>query len=388
MTRAPSVPSEAFIPPGPRTEPPDARPFLRSIGLHKMFGRVAAVDDVSFDVDRGEFITLLGPSGCGKSTTLRLIAGLERPDSGEVHVAGRVLSDARRGRFVAPEKRGMGMVFQSYAVWPHMTVFENVAFPLRVRHCPSTEVQRRVTDVLDTIGLAAMADRPATLLSGGQQQRVALGRALVSDPTVLLLDEPFSNLDARLREGMRLELGHLQRRLGVTTIFVTHDQTEAMMLSDRVFVMNAGHVEQVGTPREVYERPASRFVMDFLGGINTLPGVCLRADDGSSRVRLPDGSSLEAVMPPGVEHGGAVAVAFRSADVALSVADRNSDANTGWPATVAAVAYMGGREEYLLQLADGSEIKAERTTENVTPGTPVRASVPADRLRVWPAGAL
>lgn len=372
-----------------RIDSSETRPFLRSIGLRKVFGRVAAVDDVSFDVNRGEFITLLGPSGCGKSTTLRLIAGLERPEAGEVHVADRVLSDARRGRFVAPEKRGMGMVFQSYAVWPHMTVFENVAFPLRVRHCPSSEVRRRVTDVLETIGLATMADRPATLLSGGQQQRVALGRALVSDPTVLLLDEPFSNLDARLREGMRLELGQLQRRLGVTTIFVTHDQTEAMMLSDRVFVMNAGRVEQVGSPRDVYERPASRFVMDFLGGINTLRGTCVRVDNGSCRVRLSDGSWLDATVPADIDNGGAVAVAFRSADVALTVGDRDLGGGaTGWAATVEAVAYMGGREEYLLRLADGSEIKAERITENVTPGTPVRASVPAERLRVWADGTL
>jgi iron(III) transport system ATP-binding protein len=355
--------------------------YLRAQGLRKSFGRVKAVDDVSFDVRRGEFLTLLGPSGCGKSTTLRLIAGLERPDDGEIHVDGRFVTSPRRRVFVPPEKRGMGMVFQSYAVWPHMTVFENVAFPLRVRRRPAGEVKARVGQVLEIIGLAGLADRPAPDLSGGQQQRVALGRALVSDPALLLLDEPFSNLDARLREGMRIEMGQLQRRLGLTTIFVTHDQTEAMMLSDRIFVMNGGRVEQVGTPREVYERPASRFVMDFLGRINYLGAHVARLPNGRLGARLGEGSEVAVSVPDGLAEGRPVTLAFRSADVELStVVD-----GTGWPGVVHTVAYMGGREEYVLKLRHGSaEIKAERATQNLVLGTEVQVSVPLGQIRVWP----
>ena len=356
--------------------------YMSVAGLRKAFGRVQAVNDVSFDVRRGEFLTLLGPSGCGKSTTLRLIAGLERPDEGEIRVEGRLITSARRGVFTAPEKRGMGMVFQSYAVWPHMTVFENVAFPLRVRHRPASEVRKRVSQVLDIIGLAGLADRPAPDLSGGQQQRVALGRALVADPSLLLLDEPFSNLDARLREGMRVEMGQLQRRLGLTTIFVTHDQTEAMMLSDRIFVMNAGIVEQTGTPREVYEHPASRFVMDFLGRINYLPAHVVRLPSGRLGARLVDASEadLAVSIPDELGEGEQVTLAFRSADVELStVVD-----GTGWPGVVQTVAYMGGREEYVIKLYQGSsEIKTERVTENLVIGTPVQVSVPAGQVRVW-----
>jgi iron(III) transport system ATP-binding protein len=349
-------------------------------GLKKAFGRVQAVDDISFDVRRGEFLTLLGPSGCGKSTTLRLIAGLERPDEGEIQVDGRVVTSPRRRVFVPPEKRGMGMVFQSYAVWPHMTVFENVAFPLRVRRRPAAEVRSRVTRILEIIGLAGLADRPSPDLSGGQQQRVALGRALVSDPTVLLLDEPFSNLDARLREGMRVEMGQLQRTLGLTTIFVTHDQTEAMMLSDRIFVMHGGRVEQVGTPREVYERPSSRFVMDFLGRINYLRGHVAGLATGRPGVRLDSGAEVPATLPESVADGQAVTLAFRSADVELSP----EFDGRGWPGVVQTVAYMGGREEYVVKLDHGSaEIKAERSTENLVLGTPIQVSVPAGQIRVW-----
>jgi iron(III) transport system ATP-binding protein len=217
---------------------------IRVVGLAKAFGRTPAVDHVGFDVPAGWLATLLGPSGCGKTTTLRLLAGLEKPDAGEVHVGGRLLTSAPRAVFVAPEKRRMGMVFQTYAIWPHMTVFENIAFPLREKRVPAAEVRERVMAALRMLGLEGFHDRPAPLLSGGQQQRVALGRALVANPDVLLLDEPFSNLDARLREEMRLELKELQARVGVTTVFVTHDQAEAMILSDRVFVMSAGRIAQ------------------------------------------------------------------------------------------------------------------------------------------------
>jgi iron(III) transport system ATP-binding protein len=310
-----------------------------------------------------------------------LIAGLERPDSGQISVDGRVVTSPQRGVFIPPEKRGMGMVFQSYAVWPHMTVFENIAFPLRVRRAPAAEIRKRVYQVLETLGLSGMADRPSPLLSGGQQQRVALGRALVSNPTLLLLDEPFSNLDARLREGMRLEMGQLQRRLGLTTIFVTHDQTEAMMLSDRIFVMNAGRVEQTGTPRQVYEQPASRFVMDFLGRINYAAAHAVRLPTGQLAAMLADAPApLAVALPEHVREGQPVSLAFRSADVQVTPGTMGS----GWAGTVHAVAYLGGREEYVIRLdTSGAEVKAEGASQSLSPGTPVRVDVPVNQIRVW-----
>jgi iron(III) transport system ATP-binding protein len=344
--------------------------------LSKRFGAVMAVDDVSFAVDEGELITLLGPSGCGKTTTLRMLAGLERPDAGEVQVSDRLLSSAERRIFLPPERRGIGMVFQSYAVWPHMSVFENVAFPLHARGVSSAERRRRAMAALETVGLAGFADRPAPQLSGGQQQRVALARAIVSDPAVLLLDEPFSNLDARLRDEMRLELRGLQRRLGVTSVFVTHDQTEAMMLSDRVLVMNAGRVEQEGTPREVYESPRSQFVMDFLGQVSHLPAVVCRRLDGAVAVRVQDGP--EVVVPAGdVSEGEPVLLAFRSADVHLSDPDHAS-----WDGTVASVVYVGGREEYLISIGSAT-VRAERGPARLAAGTRVGVSVPSASIRVW-----
>jgi iron(III) transport system ATP-binding protein len=234
----------------------------------KRFGHLTAVDHLNLDVQEGEFLTLLGPSGCGKSTTLRLIAGLERPNEGTIKLGDRIMSSGESRVFTPPEKRGMGMVFQSYAVWPHMTVAQNVGFPLKLRRVPRAEQQERVSNALRMVGLEGLESRGATQLSGGQQQRVALARALVHNPSVLLLDEPLSNLDAKLREQMRLELRLLQRRLQITTIFVTHDQAEAMVLSDRIIVMNHGHVEQIGGPDEIYERPNTRFVMDFVGRVN------------------------------------------------------------------------------------------------------------------------
>jgi iron(III) transport system ATP-binding protein len=356
-----------------------AEQHLKVTGLTKSFGSLRAVDEVSFEVNQGELITLLGPSGCGKTTTLRMLAGLERPDAGEVCVKDRLVSSAERRIFLPPEKRGMGMVFQSYAVWPHMTVFENVAFPLHARGVSAAERRGRGMAALETVGLAGFADRPAPQLSGGQQQRVALARAIVSDPAVLLLDEPFSNLDARLRDEMRLELRGLQRRLGVTSVFVTHDQTEAMMLSDRVLVMNTGRVEQEGTPREVYESPRSPFVMDFLGQVSHLPAVVARTLDGQVAVRAEDGPEVLLPHDPveDLREGEAVVLAFRSADVELT-----QDGRGTWQGTVASVVYLGGREEYLIRIGSAN-IRAERARARLGVGTPVGVSVPGQLIRVW-----
>jgi ABC-type Fe3+/spermidine/putrescine transport system ATPase subunit len=353
---------------------------VRVVKLSKSFGRLRAVDAVSFEVRRGELLTLLGPSGCGKSTTLRLIAGLERPDGGDIFVKERAVASAGGGIFTPPEKRGMGMVFQNYAVWPHMTVYQNVAFPLQARRIPAAEARRRVIAVLETVGLAGLADRPAPHLSGGQQQRVALARALVSDPEVLLLDEPFSNLDARLRDDMRFELRALQRRLGVTSVFVTHDQTEAMMLSDRVLVMHAGQVEQEGTPQEVYESPATQFVMDFLGQVSHLRATVTSADERELVVWVQDAGELRMPVPAGRPfhvHDGVV-LAIRAADVEIS---RQGDG--GWPGTVESVVYLGGRDEYVVRLGS-AEIRSERAYERLAVGAQVGIRVPARAVRLWP----
>ena len=236
--------------------------------VRKSYGQTVALDEFSVTVDDGEFVTFLGPSGCGKTTSLRLVAGFIRPDHGIIRIGERTVSQT--GVFVPPEEREVGMVFQSYAVWPHMNVFHNVAYPLKVKKTPKAEMTRRVEKALEMVKMPELIRRYPNQLSGGQQQRVALARALVMQPKVLLLDEPFSNLDAKLREEMRFELKALQRQTGITIIFVTHDQLEAMVLSDRVVVMNAGVIQQVGSPREIYQNPINQFVADFIGTANFL----------------------------------------------------------------------------------------------------------------------
>ncbi len=238
--------------------------------VKKCFGDTVVLRDFTQEFREGEFITLLGPSGCGKTTMLRMIAGFEKPTEGEIAIGEQVVSSKKV--FVPPEKRDIGMVFQSYAVWPHMTVFDNVAYPLRIQKLPKGEVDRRVEEILQVVHLGRYARRMPGQLSGGQQQRVALARALVMNPRLLLLDEPLSNLDAKLREGMRYEIKEIQRELGITVVYVTHDQTEAMAMSDRIVVINRGVIQQVGTPQEIYRTPANQFVADFVGRVDFLRG--------------------------------------------------------------------------------------------------------------------
>lgn len=243
--------------------------FIKIENLLKKFGSMVAVNRISLEVKKGEILTLLGPSGCGKTTTLRCIAGLEKPDEGDVIIDGQ--SMFAQG-YIPPSKREIGMVFQNYAVWPHMRVFDNVAYGLKIRKLPKKAIKNKVMETLESLGLTGLEGRFPGQLSGGQQQRVALARALVGNPKVLLLDEPLSNLDAKLREKMRFEIKSLVRRMGITSVYVTHDQAEAMVISDRVSVMNAGDIVQVGSPEEIYKKPANRFVADFIGTTNFIPG--------------------------------------------------------------------------------------------------------------------
>ncbi|HEV7665357.1 MAG TPA: ABC transporter ATP-binding protein [Chloroflexota bacterium] len=320
---------------------------LRVVAARKAFGPLLAVNDVTFDVNPGEMVTLLGPSGCGKTTTLRLIAGLEQGDGGQIFLGDRLLSDPARNHFTPPEQRSMGMVFQNYAVWPHMTVGENVGFPLRMKGVPKREIAERTARILDIVGLGDLGSRPAPLLSGGQQQRVALARALVFEPEVLLLDEPLSNLDARLREELRFELKELQRRLGITTVVVTHDQKEAMVLSDRIIVMNRGRIEQVGQPVAVYQQPLTPFVLEFLGATNYLPA---QVADRSS-LRVPDAGGALIPFPERGDFaaGGAGRISFRAEDVTLERLNGESDP---WAGHIVSAAFLGHQFEYVVQLGN------------------------------------
>jgi ABC-type Fe3+/spermidine/putrescine transport system ATPase subunit len=350
------------------------------------------VDRVSLEVARGEIFTLLGPSGCGKTTTLRLVAGLERPDGGEIVLRDRVVASAPRRTFVAPHRRNLGMVFQSYAIWPHMTVFENVAYPLQLRGGRRAVIRERVARVLELVGLGGLETRAATLLSGGQMQRLALCRALVYEPDLLLLDEPFSNLDAKLREQMRVELKLLQRRLGVTVLFVTHDQIEALSLSDRIAVMQGGRVEQVGSPRELYERPASPFARDFLGQTVILRGVIKEppAGDGMVTVALEDalaGCTLRgrSAAATALAAGGPAHVAIRPEDIEATIAG-TAAAEGALAGTIEALLFvgdryearvaLGGEQRILLLLPRGREWRE---------GQRLRLAFPPDVVSVWPA---
>ncbi|MEM2414106.1 MAG: ABC transporter ATP-binding protein, partial [Sulfolobales archaeon] len=263
---------------------------IELVQVSKRFGKVLAVDKVSVEIEKGEFFTFLGPSGCGKTTTLRIIAGLEIPDE------GRVIMDGADITYLPPHKRDTAMVFQNYALWPHMTVFENVAYGLKVRKYPKEEIRRKVKEVLELVRLEGLEDRYPTQLSGGQQQRVALARALVVEPKALLLDEPLSNLDAKLRIEMREELKRIQKSLNITAVYVTHDQEEAMVLSDRIAVMNRGRVVQIGSPEELYGRPKTLFVATFIGKYNILEGV-VREVEGDTVSIESSGIRIRGVLP-------------------------------------------------------------------------------------------
>ena len=314
---------------------------------------VKAAQDVSFEVPEGKLFTLLGPSGCGKTTTLRSIAGLEKPTSGEIEVAGRAVYSSSRGVFVSPNKRNFGMVFQSYAIWPHMDVFHNVSFPLEVRKLGKREIEQKVMRVLTAVQLDHLVERDATKLSGGQQQRLALARALVMEPQLLLLDEPLSNLDAKLRDAMRTELKRLQREFNLTTVYVTHDQSEALSLSHEIAVMSDGRIVQVGTPRQIYEQPTNRFVADFVGQTNFVAGT-VTALDGPGRCRGRTGfGELKVLAADGLAPDAAVVVSVRPEDVELSEQELMPGADENViRATVHAKDFLGEYLDFHVKVGD------------------------------------
>jgi iron(III) transport system ATP-binding protein len=341
--------------------------------------RVAAVNGVSFDVPAGQMYTLLGPSGCGKTTTLRCIAGLERPDRGEIVVSDRVLFSSGRGVNLPANERGLGMVFQSYAIWPHMNVFRNVAFPLQVlqqRERPDKrEIAERVGEVLRVVRLDHLADREATDLSGGQQQRLALARALVMRPPLLLLDEPLSNLDAKLREEMRFELKRLQRTLGITAVYVTHDQVEALAMSNRIAVMRDGTVEQIGKPRDVYERPTSRFVADFIGSSNFIDGTIADGRPADGYLITTAHGDLRAHSEASLPKGTTVVLSIRPEHVGLHEGGPQPGEAHAWGGTVQARAFLGESVDHVVDVGSGFEVRARcNPSLSIPPGTKVTVS--------------
>jgi ABC-type Fe3+/spermidine/putrescine transport system ATPase subunit len=361
------------------------RAVLHLDGVSKHFGMVRAVDRVSLEVQRGEIFTLLGSSGCGKTTVLRMIAGLEQPDEGDIWLRGRLVASSSRRLFLPPNKRNLGMVFQSYAIWPHMTVFENVAYPLRLRRMRGSQIREKVASVLELVGLAGLEQRPATMLSGGQQQRLALCRSLIYEPDVLLLDEPFSNLDAKLREQMRLELKLLHQRLNVTVLFVTHDQLEALSLSDQIAVMRDGRVEQMGSPRSLYEQPQSAFVRDFLGQTVLLPGVLLAIEEtGDATVALAHGVTVrgQRALPGRLMPGQAVMAAIRPEEIQVTT---NGNSNT-LSAAVEAALFAGEYYQVSAVLPDGAHLLLQLPRSgHWQPGQELQLLLPTESVMVWPA---
>jgi iron(III) transport system ATP-binding protein len=356
-------------------------------GLAKSFDTadapVKAVADVSFSVAQAQCYALLGPSGCGKTTILRCVAGLEQAEQGSIAIGGRVVSDA--GIFLPVHERSIGMVFQSYAIWPHLDVFDNVAYPLVVQRprLARTEIEKRVTDVLTLVGMQAMARRPATRLSGGQQQRVALARAIVRRPSLLLLDEPLSNLDARLRDSMRRELATLIRQIGITALFVTHDQVEALSLADRLAVMEHGRIVQEGTPADIYERPANLFVARFLGAANVLGGRIEERDcQGRIRIALDGGGSC---LTLGTEHrpGASVDVVLRPENLTISARPPKDDRNA-IAGRIVALAFQGSSVEYEVDIGGDASLRVlARAQAELARGAPVWIGIDTRHVTVF-----
>jgi iron(III) transport system ATP-binding protein len=353
--------------------------MLRISGVRKSFSEVTALGGVSLDLAAGEFVSFLGPSGCGKTTLLRIVAGLEEPEAGEVWLENRRL--VGKGTFVLPEHRGFGMVFQSYALWPHMTVFENLAYPLEVQKKPRGEVRSRVGDILRSLGLAQYGGRRPSELSGGQQQRIALGRALITRPRVLLLDEPLSNVDAKVREEMRLEIRRVQQDTGISAIYVTHDQTEALSMSDRIVVMNHGSIEQIGAPADIYARPASAFVANFMG-CNLFGGKV--ESGGAGRVTVyVESLGIRVEVTGDATSGRDVILAAHTENIRVVTrrADR-AGARIG-SARALVSSFLGDRVEVQLQCRDARRLLGVLARDAEPPAHDSEVGVELDADRLW-----
>ena len=325
--------------------------FIEIQNLFKCYKKVVAVNRIQLEVNKGEMLTLLGPSGCGKTTTLRCIAGLERPEEGDIVIDGKpMLSQG----FVQPSKRGIGMVFQNYAVWPHMKVFNNIVYGLKIQKLSKRQIKDKGQKVLELVGLDGLGERYPSQLSGGQQQRVALARALVGNPKVLLLDEPLSNLDAKLREELRFEIKSLVRRMGITSVYVTHDQAEAMVISDRIAVMHSGNVVQLGSAQEIYKKPANKFVADFIGTMNFMSGEVIEVlkDKDAVYVRTEFSEKLRCRTPNGTATTGQeVYASIRPEDVEVFT-DPPQDSENLFKGTIAHKAYLGNFLFFFININD------------------------------------
>ena len=356
---------------------------VRIEGLTCRYGDVTAVDNVSLAIADGEFLTLLGPSGCGKSTTLAALAGLDVPSGGRISVGGQVFFDAASGRNVPTEQRNCGLVFQSYALWPHMTVAGNCEFPLKLRRIATAERRTQVNEALKLVEMGQFAGRYPHELSGGQQQRVALARTLVYRPTVLLLDEPLSNLDARLRERSRVWLSQVTRKVGLTTVYVTHDQSEALALSDRIAVMNRGKVSQLGTPQEIYDRPTDPFVADFIGSSNFLKGRVQRAGlEGRVMVELPGGQRIAALSGKGFAAGVAVLVALRPERLGLHASRPAGEGQNILQGRIIGRSYLGARTLYQIDVG-GTALRVE--SDRAFDGAQAWVEIPESTCVLFPA---
>jgi ABC-type Fe3+/spermidine/putrescine transport system ATPase subunit len=355
---------------------------IRITDLTKRFGPLEAVSHVSLEIRDGELFTLLGPSGCGKSTLLRLIGGFHVPDTGEIYFNDRLVNP------IPPYQRNIGMVFQNYALWPHMTVWQNVAYGLKLKRLPAQELQARVAEGLRKVNLTGLEDRYPGQLSGGQQQRVALARALVLNPELLLLDEPLSNLDAKIRVAVRSEIRKLQKELGITTIYVTHDQEEALSLSDRIAVLNQGKLLQVGTPRELYEEPATPFVADFIGVNNLIPGTVAGERDGLLRVQTALGE-LQALRRLGLKSGDRCLLSVRPENASLAPAGGDGGKENRIPGKIAFASYLGNTLRYDVEAAGGTLLKVDVRDpwrhERLEVGVSVTVLLPAEGTLPVPA---
>jgi iron(III) transport system ATP-binding protein len=360
-----------------------ASPALLIRNLSKRFAtaKQAALENVDLQVGAGEFVTLLGPSGCGKTTMLRCIAGLETPDSGEIAIGERLVYSSVRHINPPPEKRRIGMVFQSYAMWPHMTVFNNVAYPLRLKRLPRAALEKKTREALALVDLQDLGERYPAQLSGGQQQRVALARAAVAEPDILLFDEPLSSLDASLRERMRFEIRALQRRLQITAVYVTHDQGEAMTMSDRIAVMNAGRIVQLGVPAAIYEQPANRFVAGFIGTTNFVIGRVTQVNGVEVRAETPLGGLRAVHRGVNARPGEEVCISIRPEHIALDTSPAAGGTNV-WEGRVEQVIYIGDRLDVRVKVAEYSLRVQTVPGKPVTAGDRCYLSAPSEKCVV------